>query len=432
MVLDGAKGIEPQTRKLYEVCRTRRIPIITFVNKMDHDALDPLELVDHVERVLGIAAAPRTWPIGDGPQFKGVYDLDGSRVLRFERTAGGRQRAPVVEGTLADPDGELEHAIGRSALDRLREGVAIVTEAGHLFDRRAFLEGGITPVFFGSALNNFGIETLLQTVAQIAPPPGPRETTTGRVEPTAEAFSGFVFKMQANMDPRHRDCMAFVRVCSGRFERDMVAYHPRTGRRMRLGGAQRLFGRDRETVDEAYPGDVIGVVNAGDLGIGDTLTVDPAIEYAPIPRFEPECFARLRNRDLMRTKQFTRGLAQLEQEGVVQVLREPGGTASAPVLAAVGVLQFDVVKRRLLDEYGVATALDPLTHTDARLVGAAAADVRWPSDALRLLDRERRPVVLFRSSYDASYFEDRHPEAGLRRFATGVRARDEAGAAREK
>jgi peptide chain release factor 3 len=222
---------------------------------------------------------------------------------------------------------------------------------------------------------------------------------------------------QANMDPRHRDCMAFVRVCSGRFERDMVAHHSRTGRRMRLSGAQRVFGRERETVDEAYPGDIVGIVNAGDLGIGDTLTTEPAIAYAAIPRFEPETFARLRNRDLMRTRQFARGLDQLEQEGVVQVLREPGGAASAPVLAAVGALQFDVLTRRLRDEYGVETALEPLAHTDARLVDPAASALRWPSDALPLLDREGRPVVLFRSRYDAAYFEERHPEAGLRRFA---------------
>ncbi|MEX2373837.1 MAG: peptide chain release factor 3, partial [Dehalococcoidia bacterium] len=220
MVLDAAKGIEPQTRKLYEVCRTRRIPIITFVNKMDRDALDPLELLDHVERTLGIDAAPLSWPIGDGPSFQGVYDLHAQRILRFERTAGGRHRAPFVEGDLEDADGRMAEVIGRPALEHLRESVAIVQSAGHAFDLDAFLDGSLTPVFFGSAVNNFGVETLLRAVSKFAPPPAGRESSGVPVAPEAEPFSGFVFKIQANMDPQHRDCMAFVRVCSGRFERD--------------------------------------------------------------------------------------------------------------------------------------------------------------------------------------------------------------------
>lgn len=407
MVLDAAKGIEPQTRKLYEVCRTRRIPIITFVNKMDHDALDPLELLDHVESTLGIAPAPLTWPIGDGPFFQGVYDLRNQRVLRFERTTGGRFRAPVVEGDLQDTDGSLTAAIGQDALERLREATSIAVEAGHAWDRQAFLEGRLTPVFFGSALNNFGIESLLEAVSQFAPPPQPREAKRGEIAVETEAFSGFVFKMQANMDPKHRDCMAFVRVCSGRFERDMAAHHSASGKRIRLSRSQRVFGQERETVDEAYPGDIIGIANAGGIGIGDTLTTDPSIEFQAIPRFEPERFARLRSDDVQRNKQFQKGLEQLEREGAVQVLWSPDGSRSAPILAAVGDLQFEVAARRLQDEYGVETRTEVLPHTTLRLVAKAPRDVRWPSEAMRLVDRDGGEAILFRSPREAANLADR-------------------------
>jgi len=407
MVLDAAKGIEPQTRKLYEVCRARRIPIITFVNKMDHDALDPLELLDHVESTLGIAPAPLTWPIGDGPQFQGVYDLRKQLVRRFERTAGGRHRAPEIEGTLEDPDGAVEAAIGRQALEHLRESTSIAVEAGHQFDLAAFLDGSLTPVFFGSAINNFGVESLLRAVAEFAPPPQPRETKGGVIALENESFSGFVFKMQANMDPKHRDCMAFIRVCSGRFERDMAAHHSASGKRIRLARSQRVFGQERETVDEAYPGDIIGVSNTGLLGIGDTLTADPSIEFDAIPRFEPERFARLRCADVLRTKQFQKGLEQIEREGAVQVLWDRDGSRNAPILGAIGELQFEVAIRRLTDEYGVETILDHLAHTTLRLVRSAPTDTRWPSDAMRLVDRDGDEAVLFRSGRDVQHFMDR-------------------------
>ena len=403
MVLDAAKGIEPQTRKLYEVCRARRIPIITFVNKMDHDALDPLELLDHVEATLGITPAPMTWPIGDGPSFQGVYDLRKQRVLFFERTAGGRHRAPVVEGDLDDSQGQIAQLIGSDALDQLRESTEIALEAGHAFELQGFLDGWLTPVYFGSAINNFGIEVLLDAVKTLAPPPGPRRSQEGDLVPLDAPFSAFVFKMQANMDPKHRDCMAFIRVCSGRFERDMLAFHSGTGKRMRLSRSQRVFGQERETVDEAYPGDILGLADVGLLGIGDTLTVDTALAYEPIPRFEAERFARLRCADVLRTKQFQKGLEQLEREGAVQVYWAPDASRNNPVLGAVGELQFDVVMRRLSDEYAVQTLLDMLPHTILRLVVSASRDVRLPSSAMPLVDRDGNGALLFTSEREARY-----------------------------
>jgi len=408
MVLDAAKGIEPQTRKLYEVCRTRNLPIITFVNKMDHDALDPLELLGHIESVLGITATPVTWPIGDGPSFQGVYDMAAGRVMRFERTAHGAHRAPVVEGTLADANGTIEAAIGGEALARLRESVSLLEAAVAPFDRERFLAGTLTPVYFGSAINNFGIEALLGAVRDIAPSPPSRDGLHGPIDPASEAFSGFIFKIQANMDPQHRDCMAFVRVCSGRFEPDLKVTHTRTGKQLRLSRARRVFAQERETVEEAYPGDIIGIVNPGALGIGDTLTTDAAIEFEPIPRFQPECFARLRNRDVLRSKQFTRGLAQLEQEGAVQVMWEDDGQRGAPVVGAVGELQFEVVVRRLADEYSVEANIEPLIHTTLRIIGGEAGAVRWPGDALRLSDAGGQPLVLLRTARDVSYLEGRY------------------------
>ena len=420
MVLDGANGIEPQTRKLYEVCRTRRIPLITFVNKMDHDALDPLELLDQVESTLGIAVAPLSWPIGDGVVFQGVYDLRDQRVLRFERTAGGRHRAPMVEGGLDDLDGTLAAAIGMRPLAALRESIAIAEGAGHAFDLEAFREGRLTPVFFGSALNNFGVETLLEAVAEFAPAPQAREAKMGPVEPDADAFSGFIFKMQANMDPKHRDCMAFVRVCSGRFQRDMQVFHSASGKQIRLTRSQKMFGQERETVDEAYPGDIIGIANTGLLGIGDTLTSDARIEYEAIPRFEPERFARLRCDDVLRTKAFNSGLEQIEREGAVQVLWPVDGSRSAPVLGAVGDLQFDVAVRRLQDEYHVETTLDMLSQNVLRIVAQGGQDVRWPSDAVRLVQRDGTEAALFRSERDVAYLEERYPEMRFRRISDAV------------
>ncbi len=415
MVLDSANGIEPQTRKLFEVCRMRRIPILTFVNKLDHEGKEPLELLDEIERVLGISAVPMNWPIGAGVEFQGVYDVVRNQVLRFERTTGGQHRAPVQVADIGEP--QLAASLGSEAHERLREEMDLLSTAGEGFDRDAFLRGDLTPVYFGSALNNFGVETFLEALVELAPPPGPRASDRGRVEPTSKEFSGFVFKVQANMDPRHRDRMAFMRVCSGRFSKDMQVYHHRLGRVVRMSRPHRLFAQDRETLEEAYPGDVVGLLNPGMFTIGDTVASEGPLRFEDIPRFQPEWFAVLRNRDVSRYKRFHKGLAELEEEGVIQVLRPPHG--GDPVLAAVGELQFDVVAARLHAEYGVEVSLERLPHTEARWIEGeadAVAAVKWSSRGiLPLQDRENKQVVLFTSRWDLEYYERQNPQV---RFAT--------------
>jgi len=421
MVLDSAKGIEPQTLKLFAVCRARGLPILTFVNKLDHPGRDALTLLDEIERVLGIGAVPMNWPIGQGPTFQGVYELTGRRVLRFERTEHNRRQAPVITMDLADP--RLDGTLGTGQVRRLREEIELLSGAGARFDHDAFLSGKVTPVFFGSALTSFGVEPFLAALLALAPPPAPRPSDRGPVEPTREMFSGFIFKIQANMDPRHRDRMAFLRVCSGRFHRDMLVDHARLGRKIRITRPHRLFARERETLAEAFPGDVVGLVNPRLFSIGDTLSAGGPLRFDAVPRFEPERFAVLRNRGLSRHKQFHRGLAQLEEEGAIQALVGAESARRDPVLAAVGELQFDVVVARLAHEYGVEAAIDRLPYEVARHVvgsSAAVARIAWPySGALRVRDRQGRLVALFGSAREAAYCAERNPDVEFRPLSEG-------------
>ncbi len=336
MVLDGAKGIEPQTLKLFDVCRMRHIPILTFINKMDAPARDPLALLDEIENVLHISTAAMNWPIGEASGFRGLYDFGRQEVLLFERTEHGQRRAPVQ---VADARDELLAAlVGKDAHERFMETAELLAAAGTPFDRERFLAGELTPVYFGSAVNNFGVEEFLAAILELAPPPGPRVSSEGALDPASSRFSGFVFKIQANMDPRHRDQVAFVRVCSGRFERDMAVIHPATGKEIHLSRPHRLFGGEREVLDEAYAGDIVGLSSRGVFAIGDCLADDGTLEFDPIPRFQPEYFARLSLVDISKYKQFHKGLAQLEAEGVIQVFQEPGAIRRQPVLAAVDEL----------------------------------------------------------------------------------------------
>jgi len=365
MVLDAAKGVEPQTRKLFDVCRQRGLPVLTFVNKLDLPCRDPFDLLDEIERVLGMAAVPLNCPMGTGGDFRGVFDRRASKALWFERVAGGQSPAPLHVADVQDP--ELRRLLGEGRHARFVEEVELLGALGE-FDEEAFRGGRQTPVFFGSALNNFGVEPFLDALAELAAPPAARGSDRGPVPPSAPGFSGFVFKIQANMDRLHRDSMAFVRVVSGRFRKGMSVHHPRLGRSVRLPRAHRVFAQERETAEDAYPGDVVGLVNPGLFAIGDTICEGAPFRFAPLPRFSPEYFARLALASPDKHKAFDKGLAQLEEEGAIQVLFADAATRRDPILAAVGELQFDLVQARLSAEYGVETRVERLPFRSALLV----------------------------------------------------------------
>ncbi len=415
MVIDAGKGIEAQTRKLFEVCRLRGIPIFTFMNKMDRPARDPLALLDELERVLGIAACPINWPLGDGPEFRGVFDRQGKRVHFFERVPGGEYRAPVSVHGLSDP--AVREPMSPEAYRRTVEELAMLDGAGAAFDHAAVLAGRLTPVFFGSAVNNFGVQLLLDAFLELAPPPRPRPAGDRLVRPGDPAFSGFIFKIQANMDPRHRDRLAFVRVCSGRFERDMSVIHTRSGRKLRLSSSHKIFGRDRETIDEAFPGDVVGLVGHSDFRIGDTLAEEPTLTFHEIPRFSPECFAWLHSPSTAQFKRFREGLDQLLQEGVVQAFSFKDSAQRVPLLGAVGPLQFEVVQYRLQTEYGAESRLEPGAWKIARWATTASGTpldpTSLPTGARVACDQAGQEVALFPEQWSCDFYADRHPEVTL-------------------
>jgi peptide chain release factor 3 len=415
MVIDAGKGIESQTRKLFEICRRRGVPIFTFMNKLDRPTKEPFELMDELESVLGIHAFAVNWPLGTGKDFKGVYDRLAKRVHLFERTPGGAYRAPVHVHDLSDPS--VGQALSEEAYVKAVDELDMLEGAGATFDAAAVLAGKLTPVFFGSAVNNFGVQMLLDGFLEHSTPPRPRRANGDVVDPAAAGFSGFVFKIQANMDPRHRDRIAFLRVCSGRFERDMAVTHVRTGKKVRLSSSHKLFGQDRETVNEAYPGDVIGLVGHAEFGIGDTLAENPAIAYDEIPRFAPECFAYLHATATSQFKRFREGLDQLLQEGVVQVLQVRGSVRREPLLAAVGPLQFEVVQYRLKSEYGADSRLEGATWELMRWVppdtDLNALETKLPSGGKVAVDAKGQPAILFPTEWAMNYFVKQNKDIAL-------------------
>ncbi len=415
MVIDAGKGIEAQTRKLFEVCRQRGIPIFTFMNKLDRPARDPLALLDELERVLGIAACPMNWPLGDGADFRGVFDRQGSLVHFFEHVPGGQFRAPVSVLGLSDP--RVREQMVPDAYARVVEELAMLDGAGACFDHAAVLAAELTPVFFGSAVNNFGVQLLLDAFLEFAPAPQPRQSEGCLISPDEPAFSGFIFKIQANMDPKHRDRLAFVRICSGRFERDMSVTHTRTGRKIRLSSSHKLFGRDRETIDEAYPGDVLGLVGHTDFRIGDTLAEDPSLVYHEIPRFTPECFAWLHSPSTAQFKRFREGLDQLLQEGVVQSFLLKDSSQRVPLLGAVGPLQFEVVQYRMQTEYGAESRLEQASWKVIRWAvpeyGTPLDDSLLPTGARLASDTAGKPVILFVDEWSCNFFAERNPRIQL-------------------
>jgi len=363
MVIDGAKGVEDRTIKLMDVCRLRDTPIITFVNKMDRESRPPIDLLDEVEQVLKIKCAPITWPIGMGKGFKGVFHLYNDAIYLFSAQHGGRiAEAEIVQG-LDNP--RLDELFG-SLAQELRDEIELVRGASHEFDLAAFRKGELTPVFFGSGINNFGVREVLDALVDYAPTPLPRATTTRTVQPTEERFSGFVFKIQANMDPAHRDRVAFLRVCSGRYSQGMKVKHVRIGRDVKIANAITFMAQEREQVADAWPGDIIGLHNHGTIQIGDTFTEGEDLKFTGIPHFAPELFRRAVLRDPLRMKALQKGLEQLSEEGATQLFRPLKNNDL--ILGAVGVLQFDVVAYRLKDEYNVDCIFEPVTINTARWV----------------------------------------------------------------
>ena len=410
MVIDAANGVEEQTRKLFEVCRRHQLPILTFVNKFDRPARDPLELLDDIERTLGIHAAPVNWPIGNAEHFRGVYALDSQHLLLYEREAQGQYRAPVEVADLDDPHARA--LIGDNAYAQFRESLDVIRTAGTTFDAAEYRAGRQTPVFFGSALTNFGLEPFLQALVELAPPPQARTSDAWAVSPTDERFTGFVFKIQANMDPRHRDRVAFVRVCSGRFEKDMTVVNSRVGKPIRASRAYRFFGRDRETIEVAYAGDILGLVNPGQFAIGDTLHTGAPVRFLDVPRFPAEHFARVRLRDT-RYKQFDEGLKQLEEEGLMQVFYV-SHLRREPVVGVVGQLQLDVIASRLRSEYGVDAQMEPASFAAARWIADPAQAIPPLGGGSAIAqDRRDRPVLLFGSVWEVDYFSRQNPGVAL-------------------
>jgi peptide chain release factor 3 len=420
MLEDAAKGLEPQTRKLFEVCRLRRIPIFTFINKMDRPGREPLELLDEIEQELGLACWPVNWPIGGGDRFRGVIDRRSRQVILFERAERGRQAG---ERRLALDTPELAELVEPELLEQALEELELLDGAGAELDLEAVHAGELSPVFFGSAMTNFGVRPFLDAFLDLAQRPTARTARGGLVDPLRPEFSGFVFKLQANMDPRHRDRVAFVRVCSGRFEKDMTVRHARSGRTIRLSRPQKLFGQEREVVEDAYPGDVIGLNNPGMFAIGDTLYVGPKVEYEGIPCFSPEIFSWLRNPNPSAFKNFRKGVQELREEGAVQVLHDTDPSRRDPILAAVGQLQLEVVQYRLENEYGVQTRLEPMEFTVARWVGGG-----WPAlesvgrlfNCRTVRDSWDRPVLLFRNEWNLNQLREDHPELELSAVAPVV------------
>ena len=410
MVLDAAKGIEPQTIKLFEVCRQRGIPIFTFINKMDRPARDPLGLLDELEKVLGMQPVPMNWALGDGNSFIGVYDRTTEQVHLFDRTVRNQTMSPETITTLDDP--RIEAGLSADQFEDLQLNIGLLDEMP-AFDIQKVLREEQTPVYFGSALTNFGVQLFLNDFIRFAPPPGAYPSDAGNIPPNQDIFSGFIFKIQANMNPKHRDSVAFVRICSGHFERNMSVTHSRTSNNLKLSRPYKFFASDREVIDEAFAGDIIGLPGNKHFAIGDTITAGKPFNFAPIPQFSPEHFAKIINLDIGKQKQFLKGLRQLETEGAMQILYETDAHKRDPILAVVGVLQFDVVQARLEGEYNVKVRLERLPHQLSRWVVGETAQIEqlpWRYGLLRCHDKDERLVAVFNSSHELSFYSEKHPD----------------------
>lgn len=407
MVIDVAKGVEEQTEKLFQVCKLRNIPVITFVNKCDRPGMEPLEVMSNIEQKLGIRAVAATWPVGYGPDFQGVYDILANELHLYEKVNHGAKKADAA--VLPLEEGMAQTTLSPAVQEATMEEVMLLEDEIKNMDGEAFNTGKVTPVFFGSALNNFGLDIFLSYFARWAPSPQPYVDETGTPRDLDQSFSGFVFKMQANMNPDHRDCTAFVRIVSGKFERGMEVQHADTGRKIRVATPQALMGDERSIVEEAYPGDILAIFNPGDFKIGNTIFVKEGVRFNVIPLFTPEHFMKASSNDPFKRKQLREGLQQLAEEGVVHVFEVPNGLGNELLLGTVGALQFDVVKHRMAAEYKVQIILSGTPYYTAR----------WLSDKPGVVDKlksaystdvttdiEGNPIALFHSAYALSQAEE--------------------------
>ena len=419
MVIDAAKGVERQTVKLFKVCVMRNIPIITFVNKMDRESKDPFELLEEIENVLGINTCPVNWPIGSGNDFKGVFDMATQNVLAYTANNGQKE---VKQDILPLNSDELKERLGPYMMQDLMDNVELLEGAGDEFDLERVREGKLTPVFFGSSLNNFGVEPFLKSFLEFTTPPLARESDEGIIEPSSDVMSAFVFKIQANMNKMHRDRIAFMRICSGRFEKDMELYHVQGGRKIKLLQPQQMMASEREMVEEAYAGDIIGIFDPGVFSIGDTIcSIGNKFKFKGIPTFAPEHFALVRQKDIMKRKQFIKGINQIAQEGAIQIFQELDAGMEEVIVGVVGVLQFDVLKHRLEGEYNCDIIMTSLPYQYIRWILNEDIDVKHldlASDTKRIQDLKGNKLLLFTSEWSIGWALEHNKELKLQEFGT--------------
>ena len=416
MVIDVAKGVEAQTKKLFKVCKQRGIPIFTFVNKLDHYGKLPIDIMDEIENVLGIRSYPMNWPIGQDGQYMGVYDRRNKKVLLFAADTTHGQEARIADVYEPDDPAVIER-IGEDTWQTLKDDIELLDEAGEAFDMEKVNSGELTPMFFGSAMTNFGVQDFLEGYIRMAPTPQPRLSSDGLIAPDDEKFSGFVFKIQANMNPAHRDRLAFIRICSGKFERNMSVWHERSGKIIKLAQPQQFLAQDRQIIDTAYPGDIVGLFDPGIFGIGDTICDEShKFKYADFPVFPPEKFARVQAKDTMKRKQFVKGIEQLTQEGAIQLFQQAGAGMESYIVGTVGTLQFEVLEYRLKNEYNVDITMNMQPYEVARWLAfkdgseVTPASLKGADRGMFVYDRKGNPVLLVSNEWALGWIMDNNPD----------------------
>ena len=419
MVIDAAKGIEPQTRKLFKICAMRHVPIFTFINKLDREARSPYELMEELENEFKIGTYPMNWPIGCGREFKGVYDREKKEILAFNEFHRGQDKIKAIECRLDETE-KLDSLIGAKLRQTLSDDIELLDGAGYDFDIDEVRAGRLSPVFFGSALNNFGVEPFLESFLKMTMPPLPRKSGEDIVEPTDSRFSAFVFKIQANMNKAHRDRIAFMRICSGKFEKGMEVTHVQGGRKIKLSQPQQMMAQSREIIDEAYAGDIIGVFDPGIFSIGDTICTGKKVQFEGIPTFAPEFFCRVQQKDTMKRKQFVKGTTQIAQEGAIQIFQEIASGMEEVIVGVVGTLQFDVFKYRMENEYNVEIRMETLPYSLIRWIDTPDVDLKklnLTSDTKKVQDIRGRYLLLFSNEWSIRWALEHNEGLELSEFS---------------